>query len=160
MKYDYAKGSRLSGPGKPKAKSVGPYLERSCGKHGGRLTPEDIVMGARPSDSLLHPFFEWDDGKAAEAYRVEQARHILRSVVIIRDDADKSDEPIRLLVNVLREGDDDRTYAVIADAMSDDALRQQILNKALTELNAWQRKYQTLTEFASVFESMETLEVA
>ena len=48
----------------------------------GRLTPQEIVEAARPEDSILHGCFEWDDGKAAEAWRLEQARELIRRVKI------------------------------------------------------------------------------
>lgn len=52
-------------------------LERS-----GRLTPGDVVEAGRDPESPLHPMFEWDDGKAAERWRLEQARSLIRSVTI------------------------------------------------------------------------------
>lgn len=48
----------------------------------GRLTAEEVLEAARPSASPLHGFFEWDDSKAAEAHRLEQARDLIRRVKI------------------------------------------------------------------------------
>ncbi len=47
---------------------------------GGRLRPSAVVEAARPSDSPLHDLFEWDDRVAASAFRLEQARGIIRTV--------------------------------------------------------------------------------
>lgn len=47
--------------------------------NGGRITPQQIVDAARDEDSALHKFFEWNDGIAAENYRLMQARTLLRS---------------------------------------------------------------------------------
>lgn len=52
-------------------------LERSC-----RLTPGEVVTAARDPESPLHDMFEWDDGKAAESWRLEQARGLIRSVQV------------------------------------------------------------------------------
>lgn len=48
----------------------------------GRLTARDVVTAARDPASPLHDCFEWDDSTAAEAWRTEQARSLIRSVVV------------------------------------------------------------------------------
>jgi hypothetical protein len=45
----------------------------------GRITPEQVVEVARDPSSPLHPLFVWDDGEAAEKYRLDQARGVIRS---------------------------------------------------------------------------------
>ena len=50
-------------------------------KNGKRLTPELVVRDARSPSSPLHGCFEWDDSAAAEAWREQQARTLMRSVV-------------------------------------------------------------------------------
>lgn len=52
-------------------------LERS-----GKLTAHDVVRAARNPESPLHSCFEWDDSKAAEQWRLEQARSLIRSVEV------------------------------------------------------------------------------
>jgi hypothetical protein len=49
---------------------------------GGILLPADIVAAARNPNSALHPHFEWDDTAAADAYRLEQARSLIKIVVV------------------------------------------------------------------------------
>jgi hypothetical protein len=44
------------------------------------ITPERVVEAAAAEDSPLHACFEWDDAKAAAAYRLDQARALIRSV--------------------------------------------------------------------------------
>lgn len=53
------------------------WLERSH-----RLTPSAVVEAARDAASPLHPLFEWDDDLAAEAYRLDQARAVIRTVLV------------------------------------------------------------------------------
>ncbi len=55
---------------------------RHLESRGGKLTPEQVLDAARPDESPLHGFFEWDDSAAAEAYRIEQARELIRRVRI------------------------------------------------------------------------------
>lgn len=47
----------------------------------GDLTPRAVVDESRPEDAPLHPAFEWDDAKAADEYRLGQARSIIRAVI-------------------------------------------------------------------------------
>jgi hypothetical protein len=49
----------------------------------GQLTPERIVEEARQPSSPLHSYFEWDDKIAAERHRLNQARILLRTIVIV-----------------------------------------------------------------------------
>jgi hypothetical protein len=48
----------------------------------GKITPADIIEAARPEDSPIHDCFEWDDTAAAAAWRMEQARDLIRRVKI------------------------------------------------------------------------------
>lgn len=50
---------------------------------GGRLLPADVVAAARSTKSAMHRWFEWDDGVAAERYRLEQARELIRAVPLV-----------------------------------------------------------------------------
>ena len=44
----------------------------------GRITPEKVVDAAKDPESVLHSEFEWDDAKAGYAYRLSQARQLLK----------------------------------------------------------------------------------
>ena len=55
-------------------------LESIAAQTDGVLLPERVVEVASPIDHPLHPFFEWDDSKAAHTHRLEQARQLIRSV--------------------------------------------------------------------------------
>lgn len=44
----------------------------------GRLDPKDVVEVARDKKHPLHQFFDWNNKSAAEAWRVQQARDLIR----------------------------------------------------------------------------------
>lgn len=48
----------------------------------GTLTPEVVVDAAKDPDSILHEYFEWDNKVAGAAYRIEQARALIRRVKV------------------------------------------------------------------------------
>ena len=59
----------------------------------GKITPEEVLEIARNKDSELHKCFEWDDGVAAEKYRLTQARGILLNLYYVPQKKDS--EPVR-----------------------------------------------------------------
>lgn len=63
-----------------KRKMVARRLEHIAKANGGRVTPEAVLSEAANPKSPLHDQFEWDDSKAAQAYRLDQARELIRSV--------------------------------------------------------------------------------
>lgn len=140
------------------AQVAGEELERIRTKNNGRLAQDTVVEEARDKRSPLHPAFEWNDKAAAHQYRLSQAGYVIRMLSVSYVDGDSKTAPIRAFVNVSR--DEDRSYTSIAHAMSDDELREQVLAKALKELQDWQDRYAELTEFADVFASIETLKIA
>lgn len=80
VEYHPVPGSALS---PTDAAVVGPAVERL--KQGTKEPPKlsAVVDAARPRGSSLHRFFEWDDGKAAQKFRIEQARWLVRSVRVV-----------------------------------------------------------------------------
>lgn len=163
MVYQWKPGTRLSAD--PQA--VGERLEVLQALHGDALTAEQVVDDARDESSPLHSCFEWDDTVAAEEYRKEQARYLLRALVVVSepDESDASHEDRyetairahRAYVVVREEGDD--RYVPTVRAMSDEELRKQVLAQALAELRAVQRKYAELHELARVFAAIDAVQL-
>lgn len=63
-----------------KAQDVAEAIKALADANGGTLTPEMVVRAAESVDSPLHDQFQWDDAKAGAAYRLDQARTLIRSV--------------------------------------------------------------------------------
>lgn len=142
---------------------VGKELSKLERKYGA-ITPELVVKEAEPEDSVLHKYFQWDDTKAAEAWRLSQARQIIRSVIVISAKTEASEPQfVRAFVNVNSvEGEDrfsGRVYRSTVRALKEDAYRSQVLEKAYQELVAWQTRYKHLEEFTAIINAIEELEV-
>lgn len=140
------------------AQVAGEELERIRTVNNGRLAQETVVEEARDKKSPLHPAFEWNDKRAAHQYRLSQAGYVIRMLSVSYVEGEKKTAPIRAFVNVSR--DEDRSYTSIAHAMSDDELREQVLARALKELNDWRERYSELEEFAGLFATIEGLKIA
>src|SRR3990172_3599405 len=82
---------------------AGEQIAKIIQANNGHIKPVDVVESAKPVRSPLHNTFDWNDRSAAEKYRVEQAKYILRQLVIVRIQED--DEPIiiRAFVSVRDE---------------------------------------------------------
>ena len=119
----------------------------------GNLTPRSVVDDARPEDAVLHPCFEWDDGVAAGKYREDQARYIIRGVVAQMPEAGEDAAPVRAFVSVVQN--DQQSYTSTAHAMSDADLRQQVLQRAWSELQDWRDRYKDYKELAAVFTAID-----
>lgn len=80
--YVFREGARIKGVD---AQTIGDELE-SIRERDGKIETTAVVDAARPKEAPLHPAFEWRDNVAAEEYRREQARRLVRSVrVVIKD---------------------------------------------------------------------------
>ncbi|MEN0652374.1 MULTISPECIES: hypothetical protein [Hyphobacterium] len=138
------------------AQAAGEEIERIRVARNGRLTSEAVVEEAKDEASPLHPAFEWDNDRAAHQYRVTQAAHLIRSITLVADSRPgQPEKPVRAFVNVTV--DEDRSYTSVAHALSDEALRAQVLSQAWKEIEAWKRKYSDLVEFARLFGVIEEL---
>ena len=135
---------------------VGERLEQLREEADGLLTPDAVLDDAAAPESPLHAFFEWDDTEAARLHRVEQARGLIRSVVVKYRTDNTEEKSVRAFVNVTR--DDEPGYTTSVVAMSDADMRAQVVRKAWNELQAFRRRYSDLVEFARLFATMEEID--
>jgi hypothetical protein len=66
---------------KPSRKEIDAEISRIYNENGS-ITPDLVIKAAENPNNVLHHLFEWDDSKAGNAYRVDQARQIITSVKI------------------------------------------------------------------------------
>lgn len=122
----------------------------------GKLTPAAVVDEARPTDSILHPDFEWDDAEAAEKYRRHQARQMISALCIVQEE---TNTPVRAFINVKQPQNspepEGRQYLPLSVVLEAPPLRSQMLADALKEAQTFQQKYQTLSALNPVFTAIE-----
>ena len=66
---------------KQSRKEIDAEISRIYNENGG-ITPDLVIKAAEDPNNVLHHLFEWDNSKAGNAYRVDQARQIITSVKI------------------------------------------------------------------------------
>lgn len=128
-------------------------LEEIRVQGGGILKAEQVVSAAADLHSPLHNYFEWDDTEAAAQWRLQQARTLIRNVVVIIPNHPK---PVTAYVSMR----DDRTqegggYRTLLDVMSNKDMREKFVAEALDDLNHWQTRYSHLKELEPVFEAIK-----
>lgn len=119
------------------------------------LTARVVLDDAKSESSPLHEAFEWDDARAADEYRLEQARDLMASVTVVVHDHDEREQETRAFV-VVTVNETRTVYTSVLVAMGDPSLRAQVIERAVRELGAWQRKYRELTELADLFRAIES----
>lgn len=117
------------------------------------VKPEEIVDKARDENTELHKCFEWDDTKAAERYRVYQARQIVCHLIV----KEVNDEPQKQEVRFFYKTDSQEGYKPTSYIMRNKDEYHKLLDRALTELKAFQRKYSTLKELDGLFDAINAL---
>lgn len=124
---------------------IGEALEAIRQKHGGSLEPSAVVDAARSSRHPLHRHFQWDDKKAAEAFRIEQARAIIRVVRVA--DAEAEDGDRRAFVAVPASvGGGYRTSQQVRESVD---LQAAVLAAADRELAAFQRRFREMRDLCA-----------
>lgn len=116
-----------------------------------KITPQEMVEKARNERSELHKCFEWNDTVAAEKYRLQQARMVL-SMLVFKPKTEE-EQPVRIFSLTTEKAVymPTKQFLVQADEYQD------LLKRALAELETFKRKYSTLSELEEVFKAIEEL---
>lgn len=120
---------------------------------GSSATTAQILDKARDTNTELHKCFEWDDTKAAESWRRQQARMLVCNLVIKEENRPIQTPEIRLFFKT----DENDGYKATTLIMQDKDEYQKLLANALKELTSFQRKYRSLSELENVFDAIEAL---
>lgn len=149
------KGKTMSDLRKLGNKKAIKELEQIRKKSGGKLMASSVVDFARNPTSALHEYFEWDNTRAAELYRLKQAHDLIRVVVEIHEE---TQEEVRAYVSLSTERGEG--YRSITSVMSDDDLKAILLADAKRDLDVFRRRYsilKTISEMEPVFIAIERL---
>ena len=139
-------------------------LQKLAQEHG-QLTPEIVIDYASPQNSPLHKFFQWDDSKAAELYRLEQARGLIRRIKVEYVTEETKTVTVRAYhcitpeIPTIDEDGEEQTnrgvYVPLETAMSD--YRSQLMAQCKRDMDGFKRKYAALKEVASVIDAMDAV---
>lgn len=117
----------------------------------GKFTPMEVLEKAKDETTELHKCFEWNDSIAAEKYRLEQAKNIIRMLVYKKEN--KEQQVVRYYAKTEKK----HVYQPTKQFLVQEDEYQGLLRRALAELEAFKNKYHTLTELENIFEAMEMI---
>lgn len=115
-----------------------------------QITPKTILDFARDENSELHKCFEWDNDSAAEKYRTIQAGNVIRMLYIVPKNEDAP--PVRVLSRT-----SDTVYQPTRAFVKNQNEYEDLLKRALSELESFRLKYKTLSELEQVFEQIDLI---
>ena len=144
------------------ANTVGGVMEEIESRNGA-VTSELFLEASRAEDSPTHGVFEWNDGVAAEKYRLHQAARTICAVrVVVHSDPGMGAvvKPQRAFVNIVEDDSRKARYMNVSDALSNVETRAAVLTRAMRELKAFQEKYSALSELAEVFSAIDSIRCA
>lgn len=132
---------------------VGEALQQLSDRLGDQITSQAVVTEATAPTSPLHGWFEWDNDKAANSWRVKQASDLMNAVVVVTDD--QSPQPMFVSVVEEVDGEEQRHYATTARVFADSVLSHQILERAYGEMETFRQKYGQFKELAKIADAAQ-----
>lgn len=114
------------------------------------ITPQSVLERARDEKSELHKCFEWNNNVAAEAYRKQQEGNIIRMLYVVPREEEAP--TVRVLSRT-----SETVYQPTRLFVKNQNEYEDLLKRALSELESFKRKYSTLSELEQVFEQIDIL---
>lgn len=124
------------------------------------VKPQQMVDYAKAhKDSELYKCFTWDNQKAADCWRLEEARLIHRNLVIeyTKSDNDESKEKVRVRATYRTDTSPSAGYKPLTLIMKDEDERAGLLRVAKAELQSFRYKYRILSELKPIFDLIDEL---
>jgi len=123
-------------------------LHRKCP---GRLLTADIVLSAaKNKKSALHKHFDWNDSSAANKFRLDQARLLIRSYTTFTLTTNGLPCEVRGVVSLFSDrSSPGGGYRRMQDVVESRDLMSQCLKTATTELESWCSRYEVLVDFVA-----------
>lgn len=116
-----------------------------------KVTPQEVLEIARNENTELHKCFEWDNDVAAEKYRLMQAQRIIINLVFSKTDNEQED------IRCFQITTERNTYQPAQQFLVQQDEYQALLKRAKAELEAFRRRYASLTELEEVLKAIEAL---
>lgn len=147
--------------------TVSEELEIIRKSNDGILDAEKVVVYASNTKTSLHGRFQWADTIAADAYRLNQARQVIRlDLTIIKHDSDNmmflpdnsmdSDGvTLRKYVSLSHDRSNNGGYRLLSEVLDNSDMRKQLVRDAKKDMQTFRKKYSALEELSSVMDGMD-----
>lgn len=157
MEIRFKKGTRI----KSQAEDVYAELERVRSIGDGDLSLQLLIKESKPKGAVLHQDFTWAPAKASNLWRLHEARKLVQSIEIIREDTApvRAYESVRIIevvpVTTGTRIKHRHVFRTIEDIMADPDTRDELLAQAFREGAAFRKRFHGLQELAKVFAALD-----
>ena len=129
-------------------------LKAIAAKNKGLLKPEAVVEAARPVNSPLHTRFTWDDTEAANQYRLQQARQLIRTTIQYIE-VDGQDVSYNVFCSLTPDRENEGGgYRETTAILSNRRYKNQLMADARAEMERFEQKYSRLQELTGVIKEI------
>lgn len=143
------------------AEVAGKIVEQVRADVGEDNLPHRLVEEARPETHPLHRLFQWDDDKAAHAFRVNQARRVISS---LRVQFAPHERPVPAFFSIVTADKNDapgkHVYVQTQKALAAEATRSAIVESELKRILQALARVQAFPEFEPLIRAARDLEAA
>lgn len=148
IKYRFKEDEPLTIKAADKAnpQKIGEALGKIAADKGGHLIPSAVVQAARDAKHVLHRHFEWADKVAAEKYRLDQARSLIRCIYVENEDAESG--VTRAFLSIREKSG--TSYRSITDVLNSADLQQRVLAQAERDLISFETRYSNLEDICGL----------
>ena len=132
-------------------------LEKLELKYNGVLTPQNVLREAQSKASPLHEFFDWENETAGEKWRIWQARFLIGSIKVkVNFDGTVKEYKRYLNVRISADREDaSRGYVNSNVVLINPDYKEQIIKKAIKEVEYWKKQYSDYNELENIFKSIQ-----
>ena len=133
---------------------------RSLYRRGGSRLAVDVLEDARDESSPLHQYFEWDDGDAAESFRLLQAQALVRrvTVTVLRPE---DSVPVRVRAFVAAKDvaqepgqTEPGTYLDVVEVAGESAAAVALRESMLRDVRRLRRRYEDTSMLLDVWQQV------
>lgn len=120
------------------------YLTQVAKQNGGMLLVDQVIDLARDENNILHKHFTWDDSKAADAYRKQEARALIQKcrIKLVEHEATE----VRAFVSLPTDRENGGGYRLTTRVMGDDAMKEELLRDIKMTIQRWNKKLHLLDQ--------------
>ena len=118
---------------------------------GESYTAEDVLELAKNEGTELHKCFTWDDTKAAELYRLMEARSLISSFTVKIEVSKTEAKSFR----VVQHDPVERSYKPVTFTVRNDEEYKRLLAQAKVEMTNFKNRYRSIVELEGVIEEID-----
>ena len=131
----------------------------------GRLTPEVLVKVSESKNSLLHPFFDWSNSRAAHKFRMLQARGLINRtyIAVCKPGAEKrksGESPVVIYKAIISARDPEKetknSYHSVVEVARRPDMSNIYLNRLKNKVRAIIKEFESSKELAEILNTLKT----